>query len=52
MTAVETGAQNAPAGWRTASELMARTRLHVPEATASHLDRERLSGLLESTTAR
>ena len=36
---------------RTASELMARTRSRVPHASPYHLSRERLSGLLASTTA-
>ncbi|MDX6326259.1 MAG: LuxR family transcriptional regulator, maltose regulon positive regulatory protein [Nocardioidaceae bacterium] len=35
----------------TASDLMARSRLHVPAEMTHHLCRERLSGLLSSSTA-
>jgi LuxR family maltose regulon positive regulatory protein len=52
MTAVDaraaTGSLPSP---RTASELMARSRSHVPPAPAHHLSRARLSGLLAASTA-
>ena len=51
MTAVEpAGTQSLPMP-RTASELMARSRAHVPHASPYHLRRERLAGLLASSTA-
>jgi LuxR family transcriptional regulator, maltose regulon positive regulatory protein len=53
MTAVEPGeaARYSPIRWTTASKLIVRSRLHVPEAAPYHLGRERLSGLLASSTA-
>jgi LuxR family transcriptional regulator, maltose regulon positive regulatory protein len=53
MTSVETGAaaHYSPTLRTTASELLVRARLHVPNATQHHLCRERLSGLLASSTA-
>lgn len=51
MTAVEAGARYSSPRSTTASELMARSRLQVPQVTPYHLSRDRLSGLLSSNPA-
>ena len=51
MTAVEPAETRSLPMPRTASELMARSRAHVPHASPYHLRRERLAGLLASSTA-